>query len=203
MAGEAQFSSLAIRQNHPGSVMPHVRRWLIIGVVWLTGGCWVSGVGAAEASQASQKERPNILFIIYDDWGWRHAGAYGCDWVQTPNFDRVAREGIRFDNCFTSNPKCSPCRASILTGRNTWQLEEASCHNGIFPAKFAVYPDLLERAGYVVGVTGKGWGPGDFAAGGFSRNPAGPSFDQFKLKPPTKAMGKTDYVRNFEAFLQQ
>ena len=57
--------------------------------------------------------------------GHGHAGAYGCKWVKTPNFDRVAREGVLFTNAFTSNPKCSPCRATILTGRNTWQLKEA------------------------------------------------------------------------------
>ncbi|MGE3777382.1 MAG: sulfatase-like hydrolase/transferase, partial [Pirellulaceae bacterium] len=119
-----------------------------------------AGMGSP-ARAADLPARPNILFIIFDDWGWNHAGAYGCSWVKTPNFDRVAREGILFRNAFTSNPKCSPCRASILTGRNSWQLEEASCHNGLFPAKFAVYPDLLEKAGYVVGVTGSGWGPGD------------------------------------------
>src|SRR3954454_1021110 len=139
--------------------------------------CWSALAASAKA--------PNILFIIFDDWnGSTHAGAYGCDWVKTPNFDRVAREGVLFKNAFTSNPKCSPCRASILTGRNTWQLEEASCHNGIFPRKFAVYPDLLERAGYAVGLTGKGWGPGDFKSTGFPRNPAGPSFDQHTTKPP-------------------
>src|SRR6476646_981827 len=87
---------------------------------------------AAGAAAASADKRPNIL-IIFDDWGWRDAGAYGSKWVKTPNFDRVAREGILFKNAFTSNPKCSPCRASLLTGRNTWQLEEAVCHNGIFP----------------------------------------------------------------------
>src|SRR6266487_3666248 len=90
----------------------------------------------SNARAATNSTRPNILFIIFDDWGWQHAGAYGCTWVKTPNFDRVAREGVLFKNAFTSNPKCSPCRASILTGRNTWQLEEASCHNGIFPNKF-------------------------------------------------------------------
>ena len=68
---------------------------------------------------AAEPARPNILFIIFDDWGWQHAGAYGSSWVKTPNFDRVAREGVLFKNTFTSNPKCSPCRASILTGRNT------------------------------------------------------------------------------------
>lgn len=148
--------------------------------------------------------RPNILFVIYDDWGWQHAGAYGCDWVKTPNFDRVAKEGILFKNAFTSNPKCSPCRATILTGRNTWQLEEASCHNGLFPSKFAVYPDLLEAAGYTVGLTGKGWGPGDFKSTGWKRNPAGPSFDSKKMaEVPASGISKTDYVANFEDFLKQ
>jgi len=156
----------------------------------------------ASAAVQAKPAHPNILFIIFDDWGWNHAGAYGCDWVKTPNFDRVAREGVLFKNAFTSNPKCSPCRASILTGRNSWQLEEAACHNGILPGKFVVYPDLLEKAGYTVGLTGKGWGPGDFKAGGFKRNPAGPSFDQHKASPPASGIGRNDYARNFEAFLQ-
>lgn len=150
---------------------------------------------------AEETARPNILFIIYDDWGWQHAGAYGCDWVKTPGFDRVAREGVLFRNVFTSNPKCSPCRASILTGRNTWQLEEAACHFGIFPAKFAVYPDLLEQSGYTVGLTGKGWGPGDFKVTGFTRNPAGPSFDQKTHQPPTSKISRNDYSANFADFL--
>ena len=62
-------------------------------------------------------------------------------------------------------------KPSILTGRNTWQLEEAMCHFGLFRAKWPVYPDLLERAGYHVGHTGKGWGPGDFKSGRFAFAP--------------------------------
>lgn len=148
--------------------------------------------------------RPNILFIIFDDWGWQHAGAYGCDWVKTPNFDRVAKEGTLFKNAFTSNPKCSPCRASILTGRNTWQLEEAACHNGLFPAKFAVYPDLLEDVGYTIGLTGKGWGPGDFkTAAGRTRNPAGPGFDEAKMPTLAKGISVKDYATNFQSFLNR
>ena len=153
---------------------------------------------------AAESRPPNILFIIFDDWnGSTHAGAYGCDWVKTPNFDRVAREGVLFKNAFTSNPKCSPCRASILTGRNTWQLEEASCHNGLFPAKYVVYPDLLEKAGYTVGLTGKGWGPGDYKSTGWKRNPAGPSFDKLTQEVPASGIGKLDYPGNFEGFLKQ
>ncbi|SKA80956.1 Arylsulfatase A [Prosthecobacter debontii] len=152
---------------------------------------------------AAEASRPNVLFIIFDDWGWRDAGAYGSTWVKTPNFDRIAKEGILFKNAYTSNPKCSPCRASILTGRNTWQLEEASCHNGLFPAKFAVYPDLIEASGYSIGLTGKGWGPGDFKHSGRVNNPAGPSFDEHKIVPPAKGIGQNDYSKNFDAFLTQ
>ena len=133
----------------------------------------------AQLHAAEAAPRPNILFIIFDDWnGSTHAGAYGCNWVKTPNFDRIAREGVLFKNAFTSNPKCSPCRASILTGRNTWQLEEAVCHNGLFPARFDVYPDLLEKAGYIVGLTGKGWGPGDFKTHRLHTQPRRPELRQ-------------------------
>ena len=148
-------------------------------------------------------DRPNILFIIFDDWNVNHAGAYGCKWIKTPNFDRVASEGVLFRNAFTSNPKCSPCRASILTGRNSWQTEEAVCHGGVFPTKFAVYPDLLEGAGYVIGLTGKGWGPGDFKQSGRKRNPAGPSFDEYTQQPPAAGIGKNDYAKNFASFLER
>jgi len=157
----------------------------------------------ASSSFTAEPVRPNILFAIADDWGFGHAGAYGCKWVKTPNFDRLAREGALFKHCFTNNPKCSPCRASILTGRNSWQNEEACCHFGVFPNKWAVYPDLLEQAGYHVGFTGKGWGPGDFKSGGFKRNPAGPEFSSFKTKPPTSGISAIDYARNFEAFLEK
>jgi arylsulfatase A-like enzyme len=89
-----------------------------------------------------------------------------------------------------------------LTGRNTWQLEEACCHYGIFPAKWPVFPDLLEAAGYHVGFTGKGWGPGDFRAGGFARNPAGPAYQGKNARPPHRAIGNNDYAANFAAFLE-
>lgn len=147
--------------------------------------------------------RPNILFIIFDDWNSRHAGAYGCTWIKTPNFDRLAREGVLFRHAFTSNPKCSPCRASILTGRNSWQTEEAVCHGGIFPARFVVYPDLLEQAGYSVGLTGKGWGPGDYKASGRTRNPAGPNFDKRTQEVPASGIHNRDYAANFADFMQQ
>lgn len=151
----------------------------------------------------AQGRRPNILFVISDDWGHPHSGAYGATWVSTPAFDRVAREGVRFTNCFTSNPKCSPSRATMLTGRNSWQLKEAVNHYSIFPDEFAVYPSLLESAGYHVGYTGKGWGPGDFKSTGFEHNPAGRVYEQHTLKPPYSGISNKDYAKNFEFFLEK
>ncbi len=119
-------------------------------------------------------ERPNILFCIADDASYPHFGAYGCEWVRTPAFDRVAREGILFRNAYTPNAKCAPSRSCILTGRNSWQLEEAANHICFFPAKFKVYTETLAENGYFVGKTGKGWGPGvDNDANGRSRQMAG------------------------------
>jgi arylsulfatase A-like enzyme len=164
----------------------------------------LSSAAALSASPlVAQQKRQNILFVIFDDWGYNHAGVYGCDWIKTPNFDRVANEGVRFTNCFTSNPKCSPSRATILTGRNTWQLREAINHMSIFPKGLTVYPDLLEKSGYTVGMTGKGWGPGDYKSTGYPRNPAGTEYQQFKLKPPYTGISPVDYERNFEDFLSK
>ncbi len=151
---------------------------------------------------AQKPKRPNILFVVADDWG-QNAGAYGCNWVRTPNFDRVAKEGVLFTNCFTSNPKCSPSRATMLTGRNTWQLKEAINHYSIFPSDFPVYPSLIEKAGYFVGYTGKGWGPGDFKSTGWEHNPAGREFQRYTLKPPQSGISNKDYAKNFEYFLEQ
>jgi N-sulfoglucosamine sulfohydrolase len=159
--------------------------------------------GAGHAALAGGAERPNILIAIADDWSFGHAGAYGCGWVKTPAFDRVAREGVLFKSGYTNNPKCSPCRASLLTGRNTWQLDEACNHFGIFPARWPVYPDLLEQAGYHVGFTGKGWGPGDFRAGGFKRNPAGREYKRKASPPPHREISDVDYSGNFADFLAE
>ena len=130
-------------------------------------------------AQTPVAARPNILFCIADDWSWAHAGAYGDRVAQTPTFDRVAREGVLFQNSFCSSPSCTPSRAAILTGQEFFRLETSANLWGTLDKKFAVYPDLLEAVGYHVGLTRKGWGPGDFRPGGRTRNPAGPNFKDF------------------------
>ena len=148
-------------------------------------------------------KRPNILFAIADDAS--HMSAYGHSFVNTPNFDWIAKTGALFNNAFTTNPKCAPSRASILTGMHTWQLEEACGHLVCtFSNKFSVYTELLEDSGYFVGYTGKGWAPGFWKEGGRKYNPAGPCFNNKQLEPPEKTkLSNIDYSANFEDFLDQ
>ena len=156
---------------------------------------------AAPAIARAASAKPNILIAIADDWSYPHASAYGCGFVKTPAFDRVAREGVLFQHCFAPNPKCSPSRASMLTGMQSFQLEEACNHHGVFPSKFKVFPDLLEAAGYHVGFTGKGWGPGSWKLGGFTRNPCGPAYQKRRVDRPQKGVSPNDYAANFQDFL--
>ncbi|MCX5674323.1 MAG: sulfatase [Planctomycetota bacterium] len=132
------------------------------------------------AKSAKPDDRPNILFCIGDDWGWPHTGALGDKVVRTPTFDRVAREGVLFPYTYCASPSCTPSRGSILTGQMFWRLEEGGNLWSTLPKKFAVYPDLLEAAGYHVGLMKKGWGPGDFKTSGWTRNPAGPTHKSFE-----------------------
>lgn len=132
------------------------------------------------SSGLAAEPRPNILFCIADDWGWPHAGAYGEPVVATPVFDRLAREGVLFHHAFVSAPSCTSSRAAILTGQYHWRLKESANLWSTLRASFPVYPELLEAAGYFVGHTGKGWGPGRLEPGGRKTPPAGKIFKSFE-----------------------
>jgi len=154
--------------------------------------------------KGGQTDRPNILFAIADDASWKHFGAYGCNWVNTPAFDRVASEGLLFANAYTPNAKCAPSRACILTGRNSWQLEEAANHSPHFPAKFKTYAEALGEQGYWVGSVAKGWAPGDPGEiNGKERELTGPKYNKHKTTPPAKHISNIDYAKNFEDFLEE
>ncbi|MDE7443506.1 MAG: sulfatase, partial [Muribaculaceae bacterium] len=135
-----------------------------------------------------------------DDAG--HMSAYGTKWLNTPNFDRVARQGIMFDNAFTCNSKSAPSRAAMITGRNSWQLKEAGNHWANFPTEFRSYPEALAKNGYQTGCTGKGWGPGvALKADGSTRNLTGKNWNKRKCTPPTDQISKIDYAANFDDFM--
>ncbi|MBD3241258.1 MAG: sulfatase-like hydrolase/transferase [Chitinivibrionales bacterium] len=151
------------------------------------GAFYFSQIASPYASLARSGKRPNILVGMADDWSWPHASTAGAA-VNTPTFDRMAREGVLFENAFATAPSCTPSRAAILTGQWHWRLEQGANLWGTLPAEYPVYPDLLEQSGYHVGYCGKGWGPGRVKPGGRTRNPAGRkyrSFDHFlKARPP-------------------
>jgi len=170
-----------------------MKRWNMQGTLALM------GVFLALNSWAATP-RTNILFIIADDVSHTSLGVYGGTYIKTPNIDRLASEGARFENAFCCNPKCAPARASLVTGRYSWQLEEACNHRPTFPEKFKFYPHLLLEAGYHVGYTGKGWGPGIYST---KDNPAGPVYNQKKLTPPYQSMANCDYAENLRAFLDE
>ncbi len=159
------------------------------------------GIQAKSASHSA--DRPNILFVISDDQSYPHASAYGCKWIKTPNFDRIASQGILFTNAFVTSPGCSPSRASILTGRYPWQNEEAGTHGSTFPTKYKVFTQVLAEHGYAVGFTGKPWAPGDWKVSGWNQNPVGPEYNKKKLATPYTGISKVDYSGNFDQFLAQ
>jgi len=161
-------------------------------------------IGNVTTAIAKPARRPNILLAISDDQSYPHASIYGCRSISTPSFDRIAREGVLFNNAFAASPGCSPSRAALLTGRYPWQLQHAGTHGSAFPKEYQVYPDALEQVGYFVGYTGKGWGPGSWQDSGRPRNPAGTSFNSIKTKmAPTEGINTKDYAANFGEFLKQ
>ncbi len=112
--------------------------------------------------------KPNILFAFADDWG-RYASAYRrfeghnsiSALIDTPNFDRVAREGAVFTNAYVPAPSCTPCRSSILSGRYFWQTGLGAILQGaVWDGSIPTYPLELEKAGYHIGYTYKVWSPG-------------------------------------------
>jgi arylsulfatase A-like enzyme len=113
-------------------------------------GCLNGWTGTA----GSGGERPNILFIMSDDHATQAMSCYGSRINKTPNLDRIANEGMRFDNCFCTNSICTPSRAVILTG-------EYSHKNGVltlsdtFDGSQQTFPKLLQQAGYYTAVIGK------------------------------------------------
>ena len=155
----------------------------------------------------SAEQRPNILMIIADDASRDSFGIYGSKTAQTPGFDEIAKKGVIFTQAYNCNPKCAPSRACLLTGRYSWQLEEACNHSPFLSDQWKFYPFLLEKTGYRIGYTGKGWGPGIWKGKNVGRelhsdNPAGHPFNSVTLKPPYKGISKIDYAGNFEQFLK-
>lgn len=108
-------------------------------------------MGAAAAVPA----RPNIVFIFSDDHAYQAVSAYGHGLNRTPNIDRIAREGMRFERCLVPNPLCGPSRACMLTGKYTHLNGFYNNTNSRFDGTQATFPKLLQHAGYQTALIGK------------------------------------------------
>jgi len=99
-------------------------------------------------------ERPNILFIMSDDHAFQAMSCYGSKVNKTPNLDRIANGGMRFDRCFVTNSICGPCRAVILTGKYS-HLNGFERNGRTFDGSQQTVSKLLRKAGYQTAVVGK------------------------------------------------
>ena len=132
---------------------------------------------AARGATAGAAPPLNFVFILADDLGWSDVGCYGSDLHETPNIDRLAREGMRFTDAYAAAPVCSPTRASIMTGKHPARLHltiwyEASANppqgrrlippvtQGNLAHEQVTIAEVLKEAGYVTAHVGK-WHLGD------------------------------------------
>ncbi len=171
------------------------------------------------------EKRPNIVFAFADDWG-RYASAYAridgpgtiSDVLHTPNFDRVAGEGVLFRRAFVSAPSCTPCRSSLLSGQHFWRTGRGSILLGaVWDNAIPTFPGLLRDSGYHIGETFKVWSPGTpndapFGAGKYAYERAGGRFNDFSEHVTRMVADGTgldaakqvlydEVLKNFNAFL--
>ncbi len=99
--------------------------------------------------------KPNILMIMTDQQRRDTLGAYGCDWIPTPNLDRLATEGVLFENCTVDNPICTPSRASIFTGKPVPDHAVLRVHDNLPPDERLFPERLRDEAGYHTALFGK------------------------------------------------
>lgn len=113
---------------------------------------------ASDTDAASaMASKPNILFLLSDDHSYPYLGCYGNKDLQTPNLDRFAAQGVRFDRMFVGCPQCVPSRATLMTGRSAVAVRMVRFTSPL-PAELPALPDLLrDQAGYFTGVGGRSY----------------------------------------------
>jgi len=163
----------------------------------------------------SQSDRPNFVFVLIDDMGWKDMGFCGNEFVETPNADRLAREGIIFTQAYASAPNCAPTRACLLSGQYPPRhglftvVDErhapgqphhrilASPSNESMSGDVVTIPESLKAAGYAAGCFGM-WNLG---RGRFGPSTAtGQGFDVYK-KPQDLGFNRSSYIDNEGRYL--
>jgi arylsulfatase A-like enzyme len=133
-----------------------------------------------QCRQPERKELPNIILVMADDQGWGDMGYTGHPVIQTPHFDAMSEEGIRFDRFYAAAPVCSPTRGSVMTGRHPNRFACFSWGRTLRPREVTV-AEVLKDAGYVTGHFGK-WHLGSVRMGS-PVNPDASGFDEWFSAP--------------------
>lgn len=125
-------------------------------LAWVMVFCASIGSFVVTAS-ADEPKRPNILFIFTDDLATQAMSTYGDSrkLLDTPNLDRIAKEGMRFDRCLVTNSICGPSRATILTGLYSHRNGFYNNSNSKFDGSQLTFPKLLQSKGYATAIIGK------------------------------------------------
>ncbi|WP_317929869.1 sulfatase [Halioxenophilus sp. WMMB6] len=177
-----------------------MRAIFLIGLALVVSAC---GSDKPDSSSDNPVVQPpaqaNILFIVTDDQSWQHT-SLDYPYINTPNIEQLAEAGTYFSKAYVSAPSCTPSRAAILLGKHVWQTESAALLEGAWPAGFNSYQDNLAAAGYYVGFTGKGWGPGAYKPAR-NNNPAGREFNQLQYSSVPEGIDARDLAANFRQFL--
>lgn len=128
-----------------------------------------------KSGHAGEPKHPNVVVIIADDMAWDDCGAFGNPKVRTPNLDRLAQGGMRFDRAFVTASSCSPSRSSLITGRYPHNTGAEELHWPLPPGQ-VTFVEKLKASGYWTAAAGK-WHLGDAVKGRFDlvreANPAG------------------------------
>lgn len=142
---------------------------------------WVMSQAVAHAEPA-ESEKPNIIFVLGDDLGWAELGCYGNSFNETPNIDRLARQGVRFTDAYAAAPVCSPYRAALMTGQ--WPARVGITDylrpddKNYLALEYVTIAEVLRNAGYATGIVGK-WHLSGYANHGVEEfPPAMQGFDE-------------------------
>jgi len=102
----------------------------------------------------AQPQRPNVLLVLSDDHSAAHVGAYGNPDIKTPNLDKFAAQGMRFERAYVAAPQCVPSRAALMTGRSPVALQMTR-FSAPLPIEHKTWLELLRGAGWFTGVAGR------------------------------------------------
>lgn len=193
--------------------LPTTRRTVLAGAA---AGCAVSSLPLAASArdavdaavavpQRARTDRPNVIVVTIDDLGWRELGCYGNTFNETPQIDRLAREGTRFTQAYAAAPLCSPTRAALVTGRypgrtgiTDYLRGEGAVSDLHLSTRYRSIPEVLKPRGYTTGHIGK-WHLTETYHGHYRSRPGNPyahGFDEV-IASEQRYIGGGDYFHPY------